>query len=160
MTRLPIAIVVLLSVSSYPTLFAQVRETWSVSRVLVAKDEVRDQPEILWMGLRNESQVARLVCVSGWAFTIKDGERDWVGAEGSPHACNGMAGYTPVLPRETRFIELPLQQNLRSSVRLSVDLFVSELRSPELAGRRELILHWAGDYSAAMAAAHSLFPRE
>lgn len=155
------SILVALSVSIPMAQGVQPPHQWSVVQVLGAPAEGDAAERILWVGVRNGAGNPRLVCLSGWAFTIEDSKQTRVGGEGSPHACSEEASYSPVLAGETRFVQVPFAREewLTESATLHLDVFLSEVGPGGFTKRRAVTLAWSGRYSQALQASRRLFHR-
>ncbi len=155
-----LVIVVGLAAVSMSHLGGQQDDVWRVSSVVAAIQEPEfDSPEwLLWIGLKNKSESARLICLGSWGYTFRDPENPQVGAEGSPHTCRTRQSFGMVLPGETRFVTIsvgPAEVRYESTT-LSVDLFLFESQDVPSGERREIQLTWEGTVEDALRAGRQL----
>jgi hypothetical protein len=73
--------------------------------IAVVRRDAREGSNFVWIGIRNETRAAQLVCVmSRGVWQLVAGRPGAVYAEGaSPHACDTDEDYGIVLPHETLF---------------------------------------------------------
>ena len=158
-----LVIVMSLAAVSMSHLGGQQDDVWRVSPVVAAiQDPEFDSPEwLLWIGLKNKSESARLICLGSWGYTFRDPEDPQVGAEGSPHTCRTRQSFGLVLPGETRFVTISVgPADVRyESTTLSVDLSLFESQDIPLAERRKIQLTWEGTVEDALRAGRQLLKR-
>lgn len=131
---------------------------WRAS-VLVAPAPTSDRmPLTVWGGLKNEAQVARLVCIGGWSVTVRTSEINETKSEGvSPHACQDLSSYVVILRGETRFNAFsfdPRRAVPKSTSRLELTLTVLEWPSSKRPRMEDLVwVKWSGSIEGARSAA-------
>lgn len=73
---------------------------------------------VLWVGVINQSNEARLVCIldRGISYSEKAGPSKASGEGGSPHACDSAEQFQLVRAGQTHFIRLPLPARLADRI--------------------------------------------
>jgi hypothetical protein len=115
-------------------------------------------PLTVWGGLKNVTQVARLVCFAGWSITVRTPKMNETDSEGvSPHACGVLSSYVVILPGETLFRPFsfdPRRAKPESTSRLDVTLTVIEWTSGKRPGLKDSVaVRWSGSIEEARSAA-------
>jgi hypothetical protein len=133
---------------------------WNVSSVITTiENPESESPEwLLWIGLKNESESARLVCLGSWGYTFHGSEEPRIGAEGSTHTCRSAKSFALVLPSETHFLPVPVgpvDVRLESTI-LSVRLSLFESQGVSLGECRQFQLTWEGTIKDAVNSGNTL----
>lgn len=150
------------SASVYANAIAEQDQTWDVSRVVaVVQDRVLDSdvPEwMLFVGVTNKSDSARLVCMHAWDYAFHHDEQPRMRGHAGAHFCTVVQNFTLVLPGDTLFLKVPVGQveERLESVTLVVDIHLSESRFAARRGLREFKLTWTGTVREALAAAEDM----
>ena len=154
-----LTVVVLATVSSsQPS--GQQDEVWDVSSVVAVVQDSGSRPPVwlLWVGLKNKSDSARLICLGAWAYTFQDPEDPRIGAEGSTHTCRTVQSFGLVLAGQTRFVAIPVGpvEARFESANFCVRLSLSESQFAQARERRQFQLSWEGTVEEALRAGHRL----
>jgi len=136
----------------------QPQSRWKIAVVLAtdAGEKNADGP-LLWLGIKNESDSARMICQVSGGYGVFHRDYQNGGAEGSPHNCSGRVAYDLVLARETRFLAMPIRQKdlQQANAELSIDLRLAEAAFPSFDEKRDFRLAWKGTVREALEAARS-----
>jgi hypothetical protein len=138
-------------------------ETWTVASVVaVPRESASKKNELLfWIGLRNNSGVARLLCVKqySYSFSTASTARQTGGGQGGPHACASEEAYGLVPPGETRYVFLRaevLQEGLDAGA-VEIQLSLAEGRiGTAVDGKAMRLLSWKGSVQNALNAGAAL----
>jgi hypothetical protein len=106
-------------------------QSWGLSVVAApARAPSKGMPVGLLAGLKNNTRVARLVCIAGTSWTVRTPDLNETDAFGpSPHSCRDESSFVIVLPGETRFLPVlldPRRVMVAPTSTLEVSVFVSE----------------------------------
>jgi hypothetical protein len=122
-------------------------DNWTLTPVILRESAARGEEFPIWLGLKNESSEARMVCVAGWDVAMSSSKGDEGLSHGaSPHACQNTTSSTIVLAGETlhtlalvKFRRYPLSVN--SALSVGVTIFEWILTAPS---RTEERVVWSG----------------
>jgi hypothetical protein len=100
----------------------------TVSLHVIARDQGKRGPVTVWLGIRNDTDDAALMCVSSiGASTLSAEGGAHMSASGfSPHACVNDEAYTLVLPHETTYQawKIPESVKVRTDQRITIQVSV------------------------------------
>jgi hypothetical protein len=115
--------------------------------ITVVGRDVREASKFVWIGIRNETRSAQLICVmSRGAWQVVVGRAGAVTAEGfGPHACDTDENYVIVLPNQTLFEGWNGVRELQLTENVAIVVSVQLMTRDPIGGQRVFgPLEWKG----------------
>ena len=132
-------------------------DTWTVVSVIAVPRESasRNKALLFWIGLRNNSDVARLLCLkqSMYAFSTTSTARQTGGGHGGPHACGSEEAFGLVPSEDTHYVFLraDVDQEDIDAADVEFRLSLAEGRiEAAVDGRTKRLLTWKGSVRNAL----------
>ena len=121
-------------------------EGWAVSTVLASAVVGNEEQPLIWVGLKNQSQSARMICDYSAGYSVRDSDYQNGRIGGSSHNCSSRAAFALVLPGETRFFPIQVvPKDLRlGSAHVSVDFLFSSALFPSFGEKHDFQVSWTG----------------
>lgn len=141
---------------------AEATELWTATEgVALRQDSSDDGPRwLLLVGLKNEADAARLICLGGWSYTYVDEEGPRTGTQGGIHSCRNKRGFTLVLSGETTFVQVPLDHlglaNDNVGLTIRMNLYESRASSDDALGATPFQIDWTDSLAEAVRAGRRL----